>query len=123
MSDDDTPLREALATELMREFARQRTKAGYFLVRLVIKGPLVAAWVQETPDGWRAIIDGEPTTCHPDPAMVPGVALVAMRGKPCTAGDYLYRLETAAWARANTPDAPEAKPMESIDLHTMPPVF
>jgi hypothetical protein len=118
-----TDLRSSVAAELMREMVRQRAKPGFYLVRLVDGGPLVSAWVQQAEEGWRAIVNGYPMPWHPDPAYAGMLSLVALRGQPCTEGEYRFRLQQAEWAQAHDADAPEAKPMERYDPATARPVF
>lgn len=122
MTDSDD-IRTDVAQELIREGIRMRAKPGFYLARLVEKGPLVAIWVQQSEQGWRTIVNGTPGGWHLDPALAQGVDIAAMHGHPCDEAEYRYREEQAHWCQMHDTDAPEAKPLERYDPATARPIF
>lgn len=97
---------------------------GCFAIRLVRKGPLVAARVSFQEGCWCVEIDGRETrgpTAGPweDPAM----ERVALYGRPITPEEYAFMLARAAHARQHAPGHPAAKPDEPIDFLNLPSPF
>lgn len=101
--------------------------AGFYRIRLVRGGPLCAAMLWQgfgfDPDGgeprgmwtWRAMVNC--AEVHLD-RVWPYCA-----DKGCTEAEYDYLLAVHGHAKRWTPDMPEAKPREKVDLHRTPALF
>lgn len=98
---------------------------GFFLMRLVRRGPKVAARIVHDEHGiWRAHIDGVPQEPGgADPHRARGVLRIWHSGTRCTEQEYLYRLALKAWAMAHDPDHPAANPERPVSLRRMKPIF
>lgn len=120
----DTPARRPVGDEPV---------AGYYKVRLVKGGPFVGVrlyYGQPEIDGepqdraprWCAVVDGRTTyvekghdgyrcTIPLDPFSV-----WPWCGRwPISEADYRYMVDKSRWAKAHSPDRPEAAPREKID--------
>lgn len=98
--------------------ARQvdQPEPGYFLIRLVRKGPLVPARITRRDGVWQAIINGEPQREGADPTTAQGVLRIWHGGEVISEAGYLRAMH-----KARQPDA--LPPREPIDLTKLPPLF
>lgn len=113
-----------------------RPQPGFYKIRLVPKGPFVAARILHQPgrdpiDGtpldrsywWTALIDGDAVA---EPSIDPQEAGVFRIWPVCwevSEPEYDYLLANAQWAKAHAPHEPAANPRQSIDLRALDPVF
>lgn len=102
---------------------------GFFTLRMVRGGPLVAARIYrpcplemavwepwQHLDRWYALeaeIDGQPCA----------VDRVWLFGRPIPWREFEFLSHRAQWARDHAPDHPAARPRERIDLGRMKPLF
>ena len=88
-------------------------QAGHFKIRMVAKGPWVAARI-DRPFGqfWRARINGHESQWHIDPAQAPNVYRIWTTGVVITAAEY----DTLLAKPPASPDLP-------IRIGTLPPAF
>jgi hypothetical protein len=108
---------------------------GYFQMRLVRGGVFVGARILHEPTRdpetgepldrswlWHGLIDNEP---DPDasPAPTERVLRIWTYGRRIERAECEFLIADRAWARRNTPLAPEATPREPIDPLTAPPPF
>lgn len=85
---------------------------GFFKIRLVRKGPWVAARISHAMAFWSATIGGEPAGApDPDPFCAQGVSRIWESGTVITAAEYDALL-------ANPPETPKL----AINLGAMPPI-
>ena len=98
---------------------------GFFEIRLVKGGPMVAAQIQhdEATGLWSADIDGEPGAPHADPMQAEHLARVWLYGRVVTGADYRYRLALKAYALKHDPAHPAAHPREPVRVNTLSPPF
>lgn len=97
---------------------------GLFKMRLVARGPFVAAEIHRQDDGrWCATINGAVAEAHLDPAQAEGVFRVWHYGHRIDASEHAFLVERAAWARIHDPDSPEANPERPINIGALPPAF
>ena len=107
-------------------------QAGFYVYRLVKKGPLVPVliyrptlvechengfcqWLDRWPRELVARVGTNPD--HRDPLpMWPYL-------RPTNRQDYLYRLCTAYWQESWAPHLPNANPDKPVDLNEQPPIF
>lgn len=89
---------------------------GYFLIRLVRKGPQVPARITHRDGIWQAIINGEPQREGTDPAMAQDVFRIWHGGEAITEAEYLRAMH-----KARQPSA--LPPREPIDLTKRAPLF
>lgn len=73
---------------------------GFFLVRIVQKGPWVPAVIRQEDGQLRAAILGNPADVY----------RVWDYGHPIARDDYDYLMADAAWCRRHAPDEPLANP-------------
>lgn len=95
---------------------------GRYRIKLVRKGPWVAAAIEFIDGHAVAVLDGNPTTQWTG-TMGDGVDQIALFGEPVDEAEYQYLLATARWAREHSPDHPAANPRRPIKLHELPPVY
>jgi hypothetical protein len=102
--------------------ARNDIQPGHYLIRLVKKGPLVAAriyWCDHEPGNEENKLDRWPIPFLM--GEIAGEAVDALgiwlaRGRQeITAAEYRYRSTDAAWAREHSPLEPAANPRKKID--------
>ena len=93
---------------------------GYFLVRLVRKGPRVPAQIRHVDGQWNAVINGASFPAAADPAAAPRVFFIWHSGEEIAEAEYRKSL---ARSRAASPDDPLSNPGKPIDLTTRPPLF
>ena len=93
---------------------------GFFLVRLVRKGPVVPARIRHADGMWSALINGEAFGAASDPAAAARVFFIWHSGEEITEAEYQRRLIES---RDAPPDHPLANPDRPIDLTSMPPLF
>lgn len=98
---------------------------GFYSVRLVRKGPPVAARIDFKDGMWAVSIDGKPPAHAPSeqPWTDPAMERVAMYGMPIPEAEYHYLLARAAHAREHDPTHPAANPEMPINLIDMKPIF
>ena len=98
-----------------------RPEPGFFEVRLVKGGPLVAASIAFDVDTgmWTATIDGDAGLPDPDPWQAEGLTRVWHYGRAVTEDEYRYRLALKTWALANDPAHPAAHPRDPINVNTL----
>lgn len=110
---------------------------GYFVVRLVKRGPLVPAIIWRpcplilpellsdtpAPEDWcRPTERGRPLRARiGEEEVSPNV--VWERGRRVPEAEYAYRAALGAWAKQHAPAAPEANPAERVDMATQPSLF
>lgn len=99
-----------------------RPQEGYWLVRLVKKGPLVpAAIIREhttaEPGNPTNKMERSPTLAAyiaGNPCDIDKVWL--RRGAPISEAEYKYQVADGEWARSYAPNDPKAEPNKPIDL-------
>lgn len=106
-----------------------RPEIGYWAVRLVRGGPAIGAaitCVQTTsePGEFGNRMERSPFLI----GMLGGKIVTPneiweRRGKPITAAEYAYLIESQEWDTANAPDAPLANPHQPIDLNQQRAVY
>lgn len=109
--------------DMLQSRVIDQPQPGFFLLRLVRKGPWVPAAICHDSDGWHAVINGERGDSHADPAHAPGVFRIWHGGRVCTEAEYHHRLHVRAWAEQHMPQHPAAQPRAAIDLQSLPPLF
>jgi hypothetical protein len=114
-----------------------RPEPGYFVVRLVKRGPLVPCliwrpcpWVnpeplQDTPavEQWCMAAERSRPLRARIGQQEASVAEVWERGRRVSAQEYALRLEKTDWAARYAPHEPEANPAERVDMATQPSLF
>ena len=99
-------------------------RPGFFELRLVRGGPMVAGRIVHENGLWHAVINGEKQgEPHPDPAQAAGVMRLWHGGHRITESLYSFRLSLKAWATAHDPSHPAANPHQVISLATRQSVF
>lgn len=96
---------------------------GFFLIRLVRKGPQVPARICHENGVWWAIVDSQTFPSASDPAAAPRVFPIWHGGEEITEAEYQHRLALKRWAQAHQPDHPAANPGRPIDLTTQRSIF
>jgi hypothetical protein len=98
---------------------------SWFQIRLTKGGPWVGARIVRHDDGrWQAVVNGDPEDeGHVDPARASRVLGIWNHGVKISEDDYHILIGKVAWAMANAPDAPEANPLEKIDLNRLRPLW
>lgn len=96
---------------------------GYFAIRLVRRGPWVAARIVHDESGWWAIIDGVRSPPHIDPVYADDVFRIWHGGRIIEETEYNHILNVREWARKQSPDHPSANPREPIDIAKKSPLF
>jgi len=114
-------------------FDLDRPEPGLFAIRMVRRGPEVAAKIAETAGMLRAWINGEMQHAHDLPADAhwtdqflahDPVSRVWINGRLIDQAEYDFLLQTAQWAARNPICGhPLARPDQPIRLDTMPPLF
>lgn len=97
---------------------------GHFKVRLVKKGPWVAALLQIEAGVSVCTIDGkrmDPAESYRWVADIGDEAYAL--GPRITEPEYLQMLALVEWAKTNQPDHPVLNPRRPISLNTMPSLF
>lgn len=103
---------------------------GFYSMRLVKKGPPVAACIrrtavehQEDSALWYALINGEHTgECDADPELCSGVQRVWLSGKRIDQAEYDFLLARYKFYAAHHPDHPFANPNKPVERRLMPPI-
>jgi hypothetical protein len=103
--------------------AVDKPEPGWFEMRLVRGGPLVAAAVYFENGLWQAAIDGKLGPASADPALADGVFRIWHGAERCDREIFEFRRDVKTWAMANDPSHPAANPREVIDLHSRRPLF
>lgn len=99
-------------------------RPGFFEMRLVRGGPMVAAKITHDDGMYQAWIDGKPRgEPHADPVFALDVYRVWHSGREIDEAIYDFRLAYKAWAKANDPSHPALRPAEVIDLSARKPLF
>lgn len=96
-------------------------KPGFYLLRLIRKGPWVGAQIVHDNDGWRTMVDGTWSGPSNDPWLLPDMERIHYYGRESTASEVEYRIGKARWAAIYKPDAIEANPKRPIDLDKLIP--
>ena len=105
------------------------TVPGHFKLRLVKKGPWVAAVVfrpcpleihVDAPWQW---LDRWPRLCAEIDGRSADPERVRDFGRPITQAEYLYMSAAAEWDRRHDPAAPAANPRQAMSLDEMRPLF
>ncbi len=142
---DRSPTKPAASGPLLGSFSRERRpllrpRPGFYVMRLVRGGPLVAALLYQ----FCPMVMPQPTALHgPDPeewcrlldrsprygALINGKRVSVERVwtarslRPISVAEYAFRTGPLRhWARAN-PEMPEARPNEPVDLARLPSLF
>lgn len=121
----------------MRIIDQPRT--GHFKVRLVKRGPWVAAVIYRPCPWIEPPADGDPNRIHPDDwctpldrsrpleAAIDGQPADPYRvwtsGRPISAAEFVWMSDVSKWARRYAPAAPEANPRLRINLVEQEPIF
>lgn len=93
-------------------------------MRLVKKGPLVAARIECNDGKWVATINGEVQfPAHEDPVLAGGVLDIWHHAATITEAEYNYLITRKEWAEKHDPDSPAANPRRPIDLSILRPVY
>lgn len=96
----------------------------FLKVRLVRRGPFVAARIRHEDGVWWAEINGSPADfTHEDPAKAGKVLELWAGGIFIEEEEYRYLLALAAHATEHAPTSPIANPKEPIRLKSFPPLF
>jgi hypothetical protein len=94
-------------------------EAGYYALKLVKKGPEVAAQIIREVDydatRWHVIINGEVHLPSIDPELNDQVQQVWLFGRKIDDSEYRFLLHRYKHAKDNTPDHPFANPLKPID--------
>jgi hypothetical protein len=96
---------------------------GHYVIRLVRKGPEVAACITFNDGLWAVIINGTPSVPDTDPWQVKGMDRVWPYGRPIDEARYRYLMALKDWAEANDPEHPAANPRTPVDLTAIKPIF
>lgn len=98
---------------------------GWYEITLVPKGHPVGARVVKHEDGrWQAFVNGDPEDeGHVNPVMAKRVLGICTYGRRISEEEYQIAIGKVAYAMAYAPDAPEANPMEPINLNRLPSLF
>jgi hypothetical protein len=96
---------------------------GCFALRLVRKGPWVPALIMRDERGWWAMIDGQPSPPHPDPAYAPGVFRIWHGGRRIDESEYRYMMLLRGWATLHMPEHPAANPGKPVDISRHDPII
>lgn len=96
---------------------------GFFKLRLVRRGPWVAAKIVFDGKLWGAEIGGRPAgPPHADHDVAGNVMRIWTAGTRITADEYVYLIDVARHAAAN-PEHPSADPRRPIDINAVAPLF
>lgn len=97
---------------------------GFFQMRLVKKGPKVAARIINIDGYWQAEINGDaegPRVSNPLESR--SVMRIWETGVLIEEAQYRYLLDLKAWAEKNAPTHPAANPRKPVDLIEAPPLW
>jgi hypothetical protein len=96
----------------------------FLKVRLVRRGPFVAARIRREDGLWWSEVEGTPCDFpHEDPVKAARVLELWASGLFVTEEEYRFMLAVATHAAAYQPDSPLAKPKEPVRLKSLPPLF
>lgn len=100
---------------------------GYYAVKLVKKGPEVAAYIWSThifagERMWECEINGEHKGGHVDPQLCEAVQQVWLFGRKIDKQEHDFLLSRCAYWKERNPRHPFANPDKPIDLRLMPPI-
>jgi hypothetical protein len=99
-------------------------KPCFMKVRLVKRGPFVAARIRHEDGLWWSEVEGTPCDFpHEDPAKAARVLELWASGIFIDQAEYEYMLALAAHAAEHAPNSPIANPKDPIRLKTLPPLF
>jgi hypothetical protein len=103
--------------------AVDRPETGFFRMRLVRKGPFVAAQINHQNNHWWAVINGDKYPPAADPAAAPYVFDVWLAGERITEDEYNYLTARRTWAAQHAPRDPANAPRQRVDTAFLPPLF
>ncbi len=96
---------------------------GFYAMRLVRHGPIVAGQIIKHDDGtWSVMQDGVVQGPAANPWSLPLMESVSL-ATPATMAEVQYRVGLKRWAEIYQPDHPAAKPREPIDPADLPVVY
>lgn len=94
-------------------------RPGCYLLRLVRKGPWVAAEITRGEGGWRCMLDNVWQGPSHDPWSLPNMEKIHWGGRETTPSEAAYRAALSKHAKTHEPDSPEANPRRPIDINTL----
>lgn len=97
-----------------RRLAKGAPYSVFYIAHQVARDPDSGEILDRSPH-WIALVNGEPVdvfSIWPD-----------CSGEPISEDEYRFLLADHRHAVRYRPDAPEAKPRERVDLHTLKPIF
>lgn len=105
-------------TEAPRQI--DKPEPGFFKMRLVSKGPHVAAQISHQDGRWWADIDGvRQIPSHEDPMIAEGVTRIWESGERIHPDQYDHLLAMSAWAKEHDQTHPLADPKQPINVNRM----
>lgn len=94
---------------------------GWYQLRLVKRGPWVAAELRWQDDRLVAYIDGERSAGPMGSWEMEPVDVITLFGEAITAAEHHYLITLAAWARKHDPQHPLANPRKPVSLRLLRP--
>lgn len=103
-----------------------RPEPGFWLIRLVKRGPYVPARIY-----WSEGIDPDTGESIDRPRLLCGEVagepcdpfdIWLTRRKPIDEKDFRFRTDEIRWLRQNKPDTPQCHPRRPIDFTNLPPI-
>lgn len=88
---------------------------GFYLVRLVPKGPFVGAQIAHDETGWWCMLDGTHSGPVADPVSLSDVEKIHTYGRFTTQAEVMFRIGIKRWAEIHKPDHPAAHPRRAIN--------
>lgn len=95
---------------------------GFYLVRLVRKGPFVGASITHDDAGWSCMLDGVHAGPVADPVMLDDVEKIHTYGRMTSQAEVQFRIGVARWAQIHQPEHPAANPRRAVDVDTFTPI-
>jgi hypothetical protein len=102
-----------------------KPEPGWFLIRLVRKGPFVPAKIDFSPEaGWHATVDGVAgAIASHNPGEASDVFRIWHGGVRIDQEEYDFRMARKNYAQRHAPDLPEANTRRAIDVRRLPPLW
>ena len=94
---------------------------GFYLVRLVPKGPFVGAQIAHDDTGWWSMLDGVYSDPVDDPVWLTDVEKIHAYGRMTTMAEVQFRLGLKRYQQIYNPDAPAANPRKPINIDKLVP--
>ena len=89
---------------------------GHYLIRLVRRGPWVAAEISHGEDGWRCIVGGVVEGPSDNPWSLASLGQVHAYGRETTPSEAAYREAMRRHAELHDPSHPAANPRKPVSL-------